>query len=403
MESATAILSTWSVGVQLATVCILAFFFILLARALHLEETRLWAAAWVADVVAIAAVMASAYLHGALLASHFMLTIYAAGKTAYAFLLVAGARRHLRPGVDIAMHPRALCGIIVVWSLLVGFLAPEVGLVRIAQFFMVGCILTWGALWILRHPRFARSRWLGWTFLTEGVLFLHYVPVLLPQMWGGRPLLGYTPYASFFDAGAELLVALASLVALESSASEHLQHLNQELLVSQERLRQLVDLDPLTALTNRRGLRAELARVRPTGAALVFIDVDRFKEINDRFGHIAGDSCLRRVSLCLSRVFRVEDALFRWGGDEFLVIAPGLDREGASQRVGSLRTLLAEVEDEAPGCSISAGIAVLEPGGDPDRALHEADEHMYAEKHHARHSSSSGISRLGEIWSKQTQ
>ncbi len=400
MVSAVTVLGTWSVGVQLATVCILALFFTLLARSLRLEETRLWAAGWIADAAAIAAVLVASRLHPAPVAMRIVLVLYVAGKTAYAFLLVAGARRHLRPGVDMAIAPRVLGIFIAAWSLVVGLLAPAYGMLLVAQSLMVGCVLSWGGVWILRHPRFARSRWLGWAFLAEGVLFLHYVPVLLPAVWGGQALFSYVPYASFFDAGAELLVALASLVALESSASEHLQHLNDELLVSQERLRQLVDLDPLTALTNRRGLRGELARVRATGAALVFIDVDRFKDINDRFGHIAGDACLRRVSSCLSSVFRAEDALFRWGGDEFLVIAPGLDREGAARRIGSLRGLLAQVEDEAPPCSISAGIAVLDPGGDPEEALHEADEHMYADKQRARQSSSSGIARLGDIWSK---
>jgi diguanylate cyclase (GGDEF)-like protein len=187
-------------------------------------------------------------------------------------------------------------------------------------------------------------------------------------------------YSSFFDAGAELLVALAILVVVESSFSEHLEHLNGELVSSQERLRQLVDLDPLTSLSNRRRLREEFDRAQPEGATVIFLDIDDFKEINDRFGHIVGDACLRRMAAVLVRVFRPDDALFRLGGDEFLVIAQGLDAEAAQDRVSRMRRLLAASEDGVPPCPFSVGIAPLTPEGEPDAVLQEADEKMYRQK-----------------------
>ena len=109
---------------------------------------------------------------------------------------------------------------------------------------------------MLRNPRGERSRWLGAAFLVEGLVFLQYVPSLAPQLWGAPPLFNYVRYSSFFDAVAELLIALASLVALQDRIVEELRYANEELVASQERLRQLVDLDPLTSLMNRRGLPA---------------------------------------------------------------------------------------------------------------------------------------------------
>ena len=376
-------LSRWSVGVQFGIVCLLALFFAALARTVKLEEVRLWAMAWLADAVAIAAVFATAFLHPPVWTARLGLAVYAAAKTTYALLLVAGTRHHLQPGSELRLRRGQLIGVLACWSLLIGFFSPKLGDAQIGQSLMLSGVLIYGAVWVLRRPRLPRSRWLGWALLAEGVLFLHYVPFLMPIVWGGDPLSQHMRYTSFFDAGAELLLALATLVALEASSTEHLRHLNRELELSQERLRQLVDLDPLTKLSNRRGLRAELQRVQPQGAAVIFLDLDTFKAVNDRFGHAIGDFCLIWVAAVLARSFRTEDAIFRWGGDEFLVIAPGMDLESAQRRVSAFRAELSRHGEGAPPVAVSAGIAMLPPGGEPDVALREADHRMYADKKRA--------------------
>ena len=373
-------LGRWSVGVQLGIVCLLALFFSTLARTVKLEEVRLWAVAWLADAVAIAAVFIVAFLQPPLWSNRLWLVVYAAAKTAYVLLLVAGTRHHLEPGSELMVRRRDLAAVVLIWSVAIGAFSPKLGHAQIGQSLMVGGILTYGALWVLRHPRQPRSRWLGWALLAEGLLFLHYVPFLAPILWGSNILSDHLRYASFLDAGAELLVALATLVALEASANQHLRHVIRELELSQDRLRQLVDLDPLTKLANRRSLRAELQRVHNTGAAVIFLDLDDFKAINDRFGHAVGDACLLRVAALLARTFRTEDALLRWGGDEFLVVAPGMDLDGAQRRVALFRGNLSRHAEAGPSISVSAGIAILPPGGEPDQALREADLRMYSDK-----------------------
>ena len=373
-------LSRWSVGVQFGIVCLLALFFATLARTVKLGEVRLWAMSWTADAVAIAAVFVNAFLDVRLPGGRIWLAVYAAAKTAYALLLVAGTRHHVEPGIDPPTRRWPVFAVLAVWSLAIGFLTPRFAHAQIGESLMLGGILCYGSVWVLLHPRLPRSRWLGWALLVQGVLFLHYVPMLAPLVWGGRALAPYVSFSSFLDAGGELLVALATLVALEASSNEHLRHLNRELELSQERLRQLVDLDPLTKLANRRGLRAELQRVQAGGAVVIFIDLDSFKTVNDRFGHAVGDSCLIRVAAVLSRSFRTEDAIFRWGGDEFLVIAPGLDFESAQRRIDAFRAEMSRHGDGLPPVAVSAGIAMLARGGEPDVALREADRRMYADK-----------------------
>lgn len=380
MDPGYELLSRWALGVQLAAVALLAAFFVALTRTVRLQEVRLWAAAWVADAAALAAVGVATFFPLPLLAARLAASVYVAGKTAYVGLLVGGANHHLRPGASTPTRPRWLAAAALVWSLLLGMLSPALEYVRIAVCLMVGGVLTYGAVWVLRRPRMPRSRWLGFALLVEGLLFLHYVPLLLPRLWGAEPLARYTRYASFFDSGAELLVALAILVVVEASSSQHLEHLNRELLASQDRLRLLVDLDPLTSLANRRKLRDEMDRVRARGAAVMFLDVDNFKEINDRHGHIVGDACLLRVAAALTRIFRSDDALFRLGGDEFLVIAPGLDYEAADARVRQVRDELAAGDGDVPPVRLSVGVASLAPDGEPDAAIREADDRMYLEK-----------------------
>lgn len=379
-QVATQIVARWSVGVQLGVVCLLAVFFAILSRSVKLHEVRVWAMAWLADAIAVGAVFVAAFHLTSLPIGRAWLVVYAAAKTAYALLLVAGARHYLEPGVDLPVRRGPLTAVLVLWSLTVGLFAPRLVHAQIGEALVVGGLLCYGAVWVLRHPRLPRSRWIGWALLVQGLMFLHYLPMLAPLLWGAPVLASYVAFSSFLDAGGELLVALATLVALEASANEHLRHLNDELELSQERLRQLVDLDPLTRLANRRGLRSEFDRVGGQGAAVIFMDLDRFKNINDGFGHAVGDLCLVRVATTLARSFRPEDSIFRWGGDEFLVIAPGMDLAGAQRRVDSLRAELSRHGEGTPPIPLSAGIAILVPAGEPDAVLREADSRMYADK-----------------------
>ncbi len=380
MESLPIILGRWSIGVQLATVSVIAIFFVFLARSSKLEELRLWAMAWVADAFAIGAVLLYAVAGSTSMLLQVETGVYAAGKTLFVILLVAGTRHHLWPGVAMWVRMRHAGIIVAVWGLTTSVLSDQLVYVQLAQSLVVGTVMAAAGWWVLRNPRGERSRWLGLGFMVEGLLFLHYVPILAPVIWGSPPVFAYVRYGSFFDVVAELLIALASLVALQDRIVEELRYANEELVASQDRLRQLIDLDPLTSLMNRRGFRRELARLEASGAAIIFVDINNFKAINDRFGHSAGDACLKRMARLLTQCFRLDDALFRWGGDEFLVMAPSLDIEGTGKRVAHLCGLLTQAETDTPMFEIAVGVALLPPGGDATAALHEADARMYIDK-----------------------
>jgi diguanylate cyclase (GGDEF)-like protein len=216
--------------------------------------------------------------------------------------------------------------------------------------------------------------------LFEAAVFIYAAVLLVPALWGDDSGFVYLTYSSFVDAGAELMLALACIAVIADRREQQLQYANRELLESQQRLSRLVDTDPLTNLSNRRAMRRALDSVVKTGGVIIFIDINHFKDINDLFGHSVGDETLQRLAKLITEQFRPEDHVIRWGGDEFLVIAPGMDQGSARARVAAIRESLRRPQKDTPAFSIAAGIAEIFPGGDATAALEEADRRMYAEK-----------------------
>jgi diguanylate cyclase (GGDEF)-like protein len=160
-------------------------------------------------------------------------------------------------------------------------------------------------------------------------------------------------------------------------------------------LRYLADHDPLTALLNRRAFRVRLdtyvnfaARYGGRGAVMV-IDVDGLKEVNDKLGHQQGDNLIRRVATVLRERVRATDIVARLSGDEFAVLMPQSDVEGALQLGDDLRIQVAEdfaSEPDLVGATISVGITMFgaESDGGAEAVLAAADEAMYRAKAEGR-------------------
>jgi len=151
-----------------------------------------------------------------------------------------------------------------------------------------------------------------------------------------------------------------------------------------------IDTDPLTGLLNRRGFERELARSVAyvkrygAGAALVFLDLDGFKPVNDRHGHAAGDAVLQAVARTLQRHVRASDVVARIGGDEFVVLLWNVTAEVAATKAAALeRAVLANPirwESSTLAVGASAGVAVIGPLDSPVELLARADASMYARK-----------------------
>jgi diguanylate cyclase (GGDEF)-like protein len=152
--------------------------------------------------------------------------------------------------------------------------------------------------------------------------------------------------------------------------------------------RLLADLDSLTGLHNRRYFHETLAREVDRALryqrrlSLVIVDVDGFKEINDRIGHLAGDAVLAEIADRIRQVVRSADIPCRVGGDEFAVIVPEVEVGQARQLVGRIqRAVSAQPIARAGRGKVSAGVADLQPNDSPTSLFERGDESLYAAKH----------------------
>lgn len=161
-------------------------------------------------------------------------------------------------------------------------------------------------------------------------------------------------------------------------------------------LETLASTDSLTKLANRRVVlekgQLELARCRRYGGnlAVLALDLDRFKKVNDTFGHHGGDRLLQTVAEAFFSLVRANDVVGRIGGEEFTIILPEIDLAGAiavAERIlDRCRELQVPLEDgRVIGCTISIGLAQYQPGDtDFEQLLRRADEALYRAKHQGR-------------------
>lgn len=181
-------------------------------------------------------------------------------------------------------------------------------------------------------------------------------------------------------------------VQLLDDAAVALAQSHREIQAARTELEAMASTDPLTGLANRREFarasQAELERVRRRHAplALVSMDIDHFKSINDRFGHEGGDCALRSFAAFLNERLRTVDTAARMGGEEFVIIMPGTALDAALQVAERLRAELAQRPITMPDGSVitltsSFGVAVVDPT-DPDlgATLRLADEALYRAK-----------------------
>jgi len=226
--------------------------------------------------------------------------------------------------------------------------------------------------------------------------FLHYVPV-----FGARKgLLGitipasYFRYTSVFDLLFEILLGFGTVMVLMESVRREVELTNRKLTDARDQLELLVQMDPLTEALNRHAFHSLLRRPESgsdntaTSGSVAVLDIDNLKPINDTLGHTVGDKAIRAVARAMRSLVRADDMLFRWGGDEFLVLMFKLPQPDAARRLEKLNKILDENCERWIGepvkVTVSFGVAGFTSLTDLGQAIEQADKAMYAQRNRVR-------------------
>lgn len=179
-------------------------------------------------------------------------------------------------------------------------------------------------------------------------------------------------------------------------AGRRILEMNDGLLETRDILQKQATHDALTGIWNRRAIlqafKAEMDRSQreKKNLSVALLDIDHFKNVNDTYGHLAGDQVLRETVKRMRSQLRPYDSLGRYGGEEFLLILPGCDKDGAVRQAERLRTSVCEKSIDTSGgiihLTISAGLCVITNGkiGQMEQFIHSADQALYRAKEGGR-------------------
>ncbi|HEX6044375.1 MAG TPA: GGDEF domain-containing protein [Pyrinomonadaceae bacterium] len=167
----------------------------------------------------------------------------------------------------------------------------------------------------------------------------------------------------------------------------------RELVDARDQLELLAKMDPLTEALNRHAFHSLLRHPQSgeeakTSGSVAVIDIDNLKPINDTWGHAAGDKAIRAVARAMRSLIRADDMLFRWGGDEFLVLMFKLPEAEANRRMEKLNQILEDNCERWTGMpvtvTVSHGVAGFDSLTGLGAAIEAADKTMYAQRNHTR-------------------
>jgi len=193
-----------------------------------------------------------------------------------------------------------------------------------------------------------------------------------------------------------MLINLQQWLGLRRETKESAIQLDEAILKAQklaeesQKYRELSLVDELTGVLNRRGMQQEIdieLRSNPSNTAVILLDLDHFKRINDSHGHAVGDEVLRTLGLLLNAYIRQQDSVARWGGEEFMLLCPQTQSAGALALAEKIRSAIAKYRFNCGGglqITISLGLAQARDKESFQQLCHRADEALYKAKANGR-------------------
>lgn len=381
------------------SVLLIALFYLLRRHGWRRSYFTTWAHAWVAVSVAVGAVVLRYVLFPlgpeaeSLAPVRGLYVVYQFSKLLFFGLLLAGTQAYAR-GAWGGRAPR-------IWIVGAGLFATasvvfaaDLNWVLTFQAAIAVVALSYCALTLGRLPPVRRT--LGSRVTTSIFALLAAVWAVYAVSFGTLVITGgaatiellriFPRYNSYIDVLLQMLLGYGMVVIYMEDARREVVDAHAELAVAHDRLRRLALYDGLTGCLNRRafdeGIGLESAR--STFGAVMVLDLDNLKFVNDVHGHAAGDDLLAHVAHVLRAHVRPLDRLYRWGGDEFLLVMPNAGVATAEHRIATtlLEAPLAKIgEGEATvAIQISVGVSDYASGAELEAAIDKADARMYQQK-----------------------
>jgi len=380
--------------IQTAGISLVAILSYLVNRSIGCTPLHYWTGAWASLSAGLTMLLLASTIPG----TEYLQAGYLLGEYAFGFLLVAGCHNYATGAVISRRHFWTLAPATLLAIGLPYLAAHTVNIVFVPQAAILTCffVAAFLALRPARGPE--RGQGLGVMRLALVLLslsFAHYVPVFAFKSIGGPTSgLTYLEYSAMYDLILQVVLSFSMVMLITESARAELELAHREAAQARDRLEVLARLDPMTESLNRHAFYSLVDRHGRAAPALngcvVLVDVDGLKHINDSYGHMAGDLAIRNVAKAIRSLVRADDLLFRWGGDEFLVLLFGLPDAEARRRFDGINDLLGEtvvpMTDQRFTLSVSVGIAAIEAGTPLDTAIAQADSAMYRQKQ-GRHAS----------------
>jgi len=360
---------------QLAGSVVLALFFVLLERHDPRPYLADWLAAWIAQAVALAVFLASLRW-----GSTISLAAYLFLEAGHGLLLCAAARHYHGRSLRRSRYGWMLLPL-GAWAAAGPVLISDPLVLHATQYAVLGAteLAAAALLWPRHEPAGMGVRLTSQVLALIGLLHALHVAAFAGLFGPDAPTLLLLQAGPFVTLLLQTLLALGMVLTVMESTQRALATSNAHLQEAEHRLKILAETDPLTGCFNRRVFRELVDGVRSgregMQGAVLMLDMDDLKDVNDRQGHAAGDDAIRRAAEAIRGHTRATDIVVRWGGDEFVVVIPGASGAYAQARRDEVANSLAII-----GLPASAGLAVYEAGKDIMVAVDEADREMYAAK-----------------------
>jgi diguanylate cyclase (GGDEF)-like protein len=355
----------------------MAFFF--LYRQSRIVYFGLWTIAW---LLRFLAAIFGFLLLGSLKAA--WLAPYATFEFAFVIVLIAAARAGFATDMKDWRTVLRLIAILPIFVAIVWAIGTRASIeaYQTSHALVLGVVYYYNFTRLRRHQGMG-SRFFRFSLLMLSVLFIEHAITFLylynrhsAEVWAR-----YMHYESYWDFMLHCVLAFSAMAMWSESSIDRIRELGAELDHLRRERSHASELDRLTGLLNQAALAVRIEQA-DFGGVVAVCDMDNFKEINDRYGHLVGDEILRNIGSLLQASIRAADEAFRWGGDEFVILFHNQNSEVARRRMGDIAARLGNFQVRGYGMlPISFSWGTADAQGRPLReALDEADRNMYVLK-----------------------